>query len=162
MKISNVIEEFGESLILIAEELMKDEELCKLLYYSDKPVSQVNVPDKKKNILHKHIIVNTEVPFDTDEGSYILLTFNEIVPNSSNTSVADVAIYADILVPTGDWIYNNPSLRSFSIMKKVVEAFENINLKGVGKLQFNGASLAVAANSLSGYTVRFTNYQLGT
>lgn len=162
MKTSNIIKGFGDSLIIIASELMKDEDLCKLLYYSDNPTGQIPVENKKDNILHKHIIVNTEIPTGEDKGSYVILTINSFEPNGSNTETMDVEFYVDILSPTDDWVYNSPSLRSFSIMEKVVETFESINLKGVGKIEFGGASLAVAANGLSGYTVRFTNYELGT
>lgn len=162
MKTSNVIKGFGTSLITIASKLMEDEELCKLLFYSDEPIKQENVEEKKKNILHKHIIIDTEIPTGQDKGSYVILTINSFEPNNRNTETMDVEFYVDILSPTSDWIYNSPSLRSFSIMEKVVEAFESIDLKGIGDIKFRGASLAVAANGLSGYTVRFTNYELGT
>jgi hypothetical protein len=162
MKTSNIIKGFGESLITIATKLMEDEELCKLLFYSDDPIGQVNVEDKRENILHKHIIVNTEIPTGGDKGSYILLTINNFEINSSNIETMDVEFYVDILSPTDDWIYNSPDLRIFSIMEKVVETFESIDLEGVGKIEFGGSSLAVAANGLSGYTVRFTSYELGT
>lgn len=162
MIVSKVIATFGDKLKIIAKRMMTDEELCKLLYFSDNPLEQENVEDKNKNILNKHIIVNTEVPYDSDKGSYILITMNNIDPNLTNTEVLDVEIFVDIICPTDDWNYSGPSLRPFTIMKKVIETFENIDLEGVGKLKFEGASLAVAANSMSGYTVRFTNYSLGT
>jgi len=163
MQGSKVIETFGESVQIIAEELMKNEELCKLLFYADGPLDgKPNVVDKYRNIMDSHIIINTEVPLGGSEGSYILITVNAFDRNATNTETMDVEIYVDILTPTNEWRYGRPGLRSFAIAGMVTEAFENIDLKGVGRLHFEGGSLAVTGDSLSGYTLRFVNYVLGT
>jgi len=163
MKVNKVIETFGESIQIIAEELMKNEELCKLLFYADEPLDgKPNVEDKYKNIMNNHIIINTEVPLGGNKGSYIIITINGFDRNATNTETMDVEIYVDILTPTKEWRYGRPGLRSFAIAGMVTEAFENIDLKGVGGLYFKGGSLAVTGDSLSGYTLRFVNYTLGT
>jgi len=161
MDISKVIGTFGDKLKIMAKALLENEKLCKVLYYSDDPLGQPNVENKMETILNKHIIVNTEVPYDSKKGSYILLTINNIDRNSTNNEIVDVELYVDIITPTSDWNYRGPSLRPFFIMEQVTKAFKTIDLQGVGKFQFGGATLAVTANSMSGYTLRFVNYDLG-
>jgi len=161
MDASIVVATFGDKLKKLSKGLMDDEELCKLLFYSDSPLKQENVDNKNEEILNKHIILNTDVPYNSDKGSYILITVNNLFVNTNNNKTVNVEIYVDILVPTTDWNYGGPSLRPFAILGKVIETFKNIKIQGVGKLDFEEASLAVSANNMSGYTAKFTNYDLG-
>lgn len=161
MEMGKVIGTFGEKLKIIIKRMMQDEDLCKMLYYSDKPIAQENVENKMETIFGKHIIYNTDVPYQQKEGSYVLLTISEFRRNKKNPKVLDVEISVDVLVPTKDWEYDGPSLRPFAIIEKISNVFQEVDLEGIGKLQAKGGSLAVAANSMSGYTMNFINYDLG-
>lgn len=163
MDVGRVISTFGKNTIDIGKKLLEDEELCKLLYYSDNPLEgQPKVPDKMEKLLHNNIVVNTEAPVDNNKGSYILINFDTFTRNQSNNETMDVTIYIDVIVPTSDWVLRNGNMRPYAIMEKVADIVESLEIDSIGGVEFGGASSVVLGNGLSGYSMKFINYQLGT
>ena len=161
MDIGKVISRFGEHSIEIAKKMIQDDELCRLLYFADEPYEQTITRKDKKKMLHKNIVINTEAPVQNNQGSYILISFNDFSRNQTNSETMDVVIFIDVIVPTEDWVLKNGNLRPYSIMEKIADIMKNVKIDSIGEVEFGGAQQVVLGNGLSGYSMKFANYQLG-
>lgn len=158
MSIRNSVE-LGTNLVKMAELLLQNERLCRLLKYTDEdPLSKEVHPEepKRKTILHQNIkvvpLVNEE---ENNTESTIVLIFNE-GEVMDNKEFKDLSFDALVYVPLSEWIINDINLRPFLIMSEIEKSLKNKRIESIGTIDYLGFSLHLITDIMSCYRMRFS------
>lgn len=151
----------GDNLFIIAQKILEDDDICKLLYYTDEnPLSHLITEEEKFSLLHKNLLLVPKVPENDDvKGSYILVLYDGFNQNLSNSEFKDADLLFIIVCPPENWIINEASLRPFLIMSRIDELFGNKKISNIGKLQFIKADRFVLNSQLTGYGLTYSTYE---
>lgn len=147
----------GENLFKIANKLINNQKLCRLLKYQDRsPLDAEKHPDVNGvDLLNKQIILVPKYPEDEIEYSYVMAVFSGFSINPANPDFKTTQIRFDIVCPYSEWIINDNSLRPYLIMEEIDKMFNQAKLSGIGNLQFVSSDLLTLSPQLGGYTLRY-------
>ena len=87
--------------------------------------------------------------------SYLIITFNEFTPNSTNPHFRDCTISFDILCNSDYWDLGNYRLRPFKIAGYIDGLLNDCKLSGIGKLNFMSCSEIFLDENLCGYNLSY-------
>ena len=152
----------GDNLFIIAQRILDDDDICKLLYYTDdSPLSHsAMTEDERMNLLHKNVLLVPKVPENDDiKGSYILVLYDGFNQNLANSEFKDADLLFIIVCPPENWIIKDKSLRPFLLMSRIDELFGNKKIANIGKLQFVKADRFVLNSQLTGYGLTYSTYE---
>ena len=146
----------GENAFNIANKLMQNQKLCRLLKY------QVRDPfDKEKyedvdgiTLLNRQIMIMPKIFDDsTEKTSYIVAMFSNFVVNALNPDFKLSSIRFDIACPYDEWVLNDKSLRPYLMMQEIDDMFNGAKMSGIGTLQFVRAESIVLTPQIGGYSM---------
>ena len=146
----------GENAFNIANKLMQNQKLCRLLKY------QVRDPfDKEKyedvdgiTLLNRQIMIMPKIFDDsTEKTSYIVAMFSNFVVNALNPDFKLSSIRFDIACPYDEWVLNDKSLRPYLMMQEIDDMFNGAKMSGIGTLQFVLAESIVLTPQIGGYSM---------
>lgn len=147
----------GENLFKIANKLINNQTLCRLLKYQDP-----NPLDKEKHedvegidLLHKQIVIIPKFPEDGVESSFVLAVFDNFTINPNNPDFKLTRIRFDVVCPYTEWVINANSLRPYLIMEEIDKMFNQQKLNGIGNLQFTHSTPLVLSPQLAGYSMYY-------
>lgn len=152
----------GENTFLIANQLMKNQRICRLLKYQSKdpfkdkdPKTGTDQPDVDGiDLINKQILIVPKIYDDsTEKMSYITAIFDGFTVNQFNPEFKVSTVRFDIACPYDEWILNGHSLRPYLIMEEVDKTFNETKLKGIGNLQFYRADNLTLSPWIGGYTM---------
>jgi hypothetical protein len=156
MSIRNSIE-IGENLFKIANLLLSNARLGRILKYTDmNPFSKEHEDVPQKELLHNNIKVIPLVKEDeTNTESVIVIIFNEEEIND-NKEFKD--LYFDVMdyTPLSQWAINDINLRPFLIMSEIEKKLKDIRVESVGKIKYHGFELQTITDLMSCYRMEFT------
>ena len=150
--------ELGENLILITKRLMANQNLLKLLYYSDKePLSHEDLSEEviKEEIFEKLIRVTPKLPPQGDAKSRIGLRLVKGIPNEENGEFREIFFSIEIFVPMTQWIIKNTNLRPFAIMGELEKSLKGKRVNGLGTIQGEGFKVGFFSDEMTCYQVDF-------
>lgn len=150
--------EIGENLQKIVKRLMANDDLVKLLYYSDKdPLSNINLTESQKQseIFEKLIKIVPRVGPKENAKSIIVVTVVKGSTNSENSEFRNVNIRVEVFVPMTQWIFKNSNLRPFAILGEVQKSLNNKTINGLGKMQGGDFELNFLSEEMSCYIQEF-------
>lgn len=155
MSIRNSVE-IGENLVKIANLLLKNSRLCRLLKYTDvNPFSEEHKEVSQKDILHNNIKIVPLVKEDeTTTESVIAIVFREgtVIDNKEFKKVSfDIMVY----VPLSEWILNDINLRPFLIMSEIEKSLKNKRIESLGTINYQGFEVSLVTDILSCHRMRF-------
>ena len=87
--------------------------------------------------------------------SYILISFDNFIPNANNPQFRDCTVSFDIICHTDYWDLGNYQLRPLKIVGFIDGILENSRLTGIGTFQMMGCSQLILNEELSGYTLMY-------
>ena len=154
----------GDNAFRIADKLVSNNKLCRLLKYQTRdplkevdPITGKSQPDFDGiELLNKQILIVPKIFDDsTEKMSYITAIFNNFVVNTSNQDFKITTIRFDIACPYDEWLLNEQSLRPYLIMQEVDGMFNGAQMAGIGKLQFFRADPLALTPWLGGYTMLY-------
>ena len=154
----------GDNAFLIANKLMKNQRLCRLLKYQSKdpflmvdPITNKAQPDVDgEDLIHKQILVVPKIFDDsTEKMSYVVMVFHNFVINALNSEFKLATIRFDIACPYDEWILNDQSLRPYLIMEEIDKMFNKQKLMGIGNLKFSRADNLTLSPWIGGYSMRY-------
>ncbi len=87
--------------------------------------------------------------------AYIILSFDNFTPNSTNPQFRDCTVNFDIICHTDYWDIGNYRLRPLKIAGYIDGLLDNIKLSGIGTFQFAGCSQVILDENLSGYSLSY-------
>lgn len=154
--------EMGINLQKIVSRLQSNQNLLKLLYYSDKdPLSNADLTAEQiKNLIFEKLIkiVPRVGPKETAQSLISLRVVNGAI-NNENDQIQDVGLAIEVFVPLTQWIIKDSNLRPFAIMGEILKSLNNKNVNGLGKIQGGDFALNFLTDEISCYEMNFSIQQ---
>lgn len=129
--------EVGLNLQKIVTRLQSNQNLVKLLYYSDKdPLNNEDLTSQqiKTEVFEKLIKVVPRVGPKETAQSLIALRVVRGDSNSSNGEFRNFQIGIEVFVPLTEWIIKDSNLRPFAIMGEIHKSLNDKIIDGFGKI----------------------------
>ena len=154
----------GENTFLIANKLMQNPRLCRLLKYPTKdpfkeidPITGKSQPEVDGlELINKQILIVPKVFDDsTEKMSYVISVFDDFTVNILNPEFKISTVRFDIACPYDEWLLNEKSLRPYLIMEEIDKMFNQTKLKGIGNLQFYRADNLTLSPWIGGYSMKY-------
>lgn len=153
----------GQNTFTIANKIMKNQRICRLLKYQTKSPFALECNAKPQpdvdgaELINKQILIVPKIFDDsTEKMSYITAIFDRFVVNQQNTEFKISRIRFDVACPYDEWILNEHSLRPYLIMQELDMMFNQSKLAGIGKLHFYRADNLVLTPWMGGYSMIYT------
>ena len=142
---------------LLVNHFIKNDRLMKLLYY-DVPdaLNKAAVPqDKILEMFGKQIKIVPKLKVDKPDFCYVIISFDNFVPNTTNPEFRDSIISFDIICHFDQWNLGNFALRPYKIAAEIDSMFNNKHLTGIGTIQFLGSNQIVLSDEFAGLTLMY-------
>lgn len=145
----------GSTLYKIADKLLQDEKLCKLLVYTNADPLKSSPIENPDELLGKNLILAPKLPEDDVEtGAIITILVDTFSEDLENQRFSEVDIAFAVLMSEDRWNVNEVAQRPFLIMDRIHKAINGKNIEGLGKFYIrSGAFLAPSGTQLTGYTL---------
>lgn len=156
------LQEMGDNLQKIFKRLQANQNLLKLLYYTDKdPLNKPDLTEEQiqKEIFEKLIKIVPRVGPKENAASIVTLRVVDGMVNIANSEFLNLKINLEVFVPLTQWIIKDQSLRPFLIMGEINKSLDDKNVNGMGKMQFSNFSLSFLTDEISCYSM---NYEVVT
>lgn len=150
--------DIGVNLQRIMKRLMQNDNLVKLLYYTDKdPLSNENLTEEQKEseIFEKLIKIVPRIGPKETANSIIALRVVTGKKNQDNSEFKDVLISVEIFVPLTQWIIKGTNLRPFAILGEIEESLDGKMIEGLGKMSGGDFELNFLTEEISSYKQEF-------
>ena len=157
------LEELGFNLQKIVARLQANQNLLKLLYYTDKdPYSKADLTSTqiKEEVFEKLIKVVPRVGPKETANSIVSLRVVRGPIDSKNSEFRNINLGIEIFVPLTQWFIKDTNLRPFSIMGEIQKSLNGKVINGLGRMEGGDFSLNFLTEEMSCYemTFRFTEY----
>ena len=150
--------DIGVNAQYIIKRLLANQDLLKLLYYTDKdPLSHEDLTEEQiqKEVFEKLVKIVPRVGPKETAHSIIALRIARGRGLASNSEFKNVMISVEVFVPMTQWIIKDTNLRPFAIMGEVQESLNNKKIEGLGKLTGGDFSLNFLTEEISAYEQTF-------
>ena len=150
--------DIGVNAQYIIKRLLANQNLQKLLYYTDKdPLSHEDLTEEQiqNEVFGKLIKIVPRVGPKETAHSIIALRIARARGLASNSEFKNVMISVEVFVPMTQWIIKDTNLRPFAIMGEVQESLNNKKIEGLGKLTGGDFSLNFLTEEISAYEQTF-------
>lgn len=147
----------GQDLKKIATDMLENQNLLKLLKYSTTDALQK--PDvtvrEKAAMLNKNIRIVPQLPYESEQESVLIISFDSFVTNANNPEFRDNVIMIDVLCPVTTWLMDDYMLRPYKIMHEIDGMLNRQKLNGIGKVDFISANSLILSKELAGFTITY-------
>lgn len=156
--------EMGLSLQKIVTRLLTNQNLLKLLYYTDKdPLNHEDLTQEKiqNEIYEKMVKVVPRVGPKETANSLISLRVVRGLANPTNGEFQDIIMQIEVFVPMTQWFIKDSNLRPFAIMGEIQKSLNGKVINGLGKLEGGDFALNFLTDEISCYELTFelTQYE---
>ena len=142
----------------IVKRLLANQNLLKLLYYTDKdPLSHEDLtPEQIQNeVFEKLVKIVPRVGPKETAHSIVALRIARARGLASNNEFKNVMISLEVFVPMTQWIIKDTNLRPFAIMGEIQKSLNGKKIEGLGKLTGGDFSLNFLTEEISAYEQTF-------
>ena len=145
-----------KDLSLITSWMLKNKNLCKMLYYTDRDaLDRPNLTEEQKySLMNKQIKIVPKIYVDSSVLAYIIISMDNFTP-SENPQFRDNIITFDIICHFDQWHLQDFQLRPYRIAAELDSMFNNEHLTGIGELHFIGASQIILSDEFAGLTLMY-------
>lgn len=150
--------DIGVNLQKIMKRLMSNDDLIKLLYYTDKdPLSNQNLTEeqKEKEVFEKLIKIVPRIGPKETAQSIVAIRVVSGTKNRENTEFKDVIISIEVFVPLTQWIIKGTNLRPFAILGEIEKSLNGKVIEGLGRMKGGDFELNFITDEISNYTQEF-------
>ena len=142
---------------IIIDEIFRNKTLQKLLFYTSKDAyKRPDLTDEETMGLFGKNIKNVPKLYIDDEVlNYIIINFDNFVPNASNPKFRDHIVEFDILCHFSQWELEDFDLRPYRIAAEIDFALNEKHLTGIGKLEFLGCNQMVINDEIAGLCLMY-------
>ena len=136
---------------IIIDEMMKNERLKRLLYYTtNDALTKPNISAKDSvELMGKNIKIIPKLIVDKSVLQYIIISFDKFM-ETSNPEFRDNLVEFDIICHFDQWQLTDFALRPYKIAAEIDSMFNDKKLSGLGKLEFVGASQIILNDEFGG------------
>ena len=145
-----------KDLNIITTWMMKNKNLCKMLYYTDRnALDRPNLTEEQRlGMFGKQIKIVPKLYVDGSVLAYVVIGFDNFTPSSS-PQFRDSVITFDIVCHFDQWHLKDFQLRPYRIAAEIDSMFNEQHLTGIGELHFIGASKIVLNDEFAGLTLMY-------
>ena len=150
--------DIGVNAQYIVKRLLANQNLLKLLYYTDKdPLSHEDLTQEQiqNEIFEKLVKIVPRVGPKETAHSIIAIRIARARGLASNSEFKNVNISVEVFVPMTQWIIKDTNLRPFAIMGEVQKSLNGKKIEGLGKLMGGDFSLNFLTEEISAYEQTF-------
>ena len=150
--------DIGVNAQYIVKRLLANQNLLKLLYYTDKdPLSHDDLTQDQiqDEIFEKLVKIVPRVGPKETAHSLIAIRIARARGLASNNEFKSVNISIEVFVPMTQWIIKDTNLRPFAIMGEVQKSLNGKKIEGLGKLTGGDFSLNFLTEEISAYEQTF-------
>lgn len=150
--------ELGPNLQKIVTRLEANQNLLKLLYYTDKdPLSGKDLTNKQiqEEIFEKLIKVVPRVGPKETASSLISLRIVRGPADTTNNQFRNITLGIEVFVPLTQWFIKSENLRPFSIMGEIQKSLLGKIINGLGKVEGGDFALNFLTEEISCYEMEF-------
>ena len=153
MSTVNNSQELGKILVRIAKNLLSNQNLCRLLKYSDiDPLSPAKQQIEGISILNKNIRIIPLVRQDEQNSeSKIVLLFTDGESYEENSSFSKVTMKIQIFCPLNEWIIVGETIRPFEIISEIKNSLSGKRINGLGVLSVKRFRLITLTEEMGCY-----------
>ena len=151
--------DLGLQLQKIISRLMANQNLLKLLYYTDKdPCNNQDLSETivKNEIYNKLIEIVPRVGPKNDAKSIISLRLVNGFSNAENSEFKDFTIAIEVFVPLTQWFIKDSNLRPFAIMGEIHKSLNNKIIDGFGRIRGGSFSINFLTEEISCYEMTYS------
>lgn len=151
-------EDIGINAQYIIKRLLANQNLLKLLYYTDKdPLSHEDLtPEQiKEEVFGKLVKIVPRIGPKETAHSIVALRIARGRGLAQNSEFKNVIISIETFVPMTQWIIKDTNLRPFAIMGEVQKSLNNKKIEGMGKLTGGDFDLNFLTEEISAYEQTF-------
>lgn len=150
--------DIGVNAQYIVKRLLANQNLLKLLYYTDKdPLSHEDLTQEQiqNEVFEKLVKIVPRVGPKETAHSIIAVRIARARGLASNNEFKNVNISIEVFVPMTQWIIKDTNLRPFAIMGEVQKSLNGKKIEGLGKLTGGDFSLNFLTEEISAYEQTF-------
>ena len=150
--------DIGVNAQYIVKRLLANQNLLKLLYYTDKdPLSHDDLTPEQiqDEVFNKLVKIVPRVGPKETAHSIIAVRIARARGLASNNEFKSVNISIEVFVPMTQWIIKDTNLRPFAIMGEVQKSLNGKKIEGLGKLTGGDFSLNFLTEEISAYEQTF-------
>ena len=150
--------DIGVNAQYIVKRLLANQNLLKLLYYTDKdPLSHDDLTPEQiqDEVFEKLVKIVPRVGPKETAHSIIAIRIARARGLASNSEFKNVSISIEVFVPMTQWIIKDTNLRPFAIMGEVQKSLNGKKIEGLGKLTGGDFSLNFLTEEISAYEQTF-------
>ena len=150
--------DIGVNAQYIVKRLLANQNLLKLLYYTDKdPLSHDDLTQEQiqDEIFEKLVKIVPRVGPKETAHSIVAIRIARARGLASNSEFKNVNISIEVFVPMTQWIIKDTNLRPFAIMGEVQNSLNGKKIEGLGKLTGGDFSLNFLTEEISAYEQTF-------
>lgn len=155
--------DLGLNLQKVVSRLQSNQNLLKLLYYTDKdPYSKPDLTSQeiKDEIYEKVIKVVPRIGYKETAKSMVTMRVVRGRANPGNNEFRDFELDIEVFVPLTQWFIKDSNLRPFAIMGEIHKSLNNKIIDGLGKMVGGDFQINFLTDEISSYEMiyRFTSY----
>ena len=150
--------ELGVNLQYIIKRLFANQNLLKLLYYTDKdPLANDDLTSEQiqDEVFEKLIKIVPRVGPKETAHSVVTVTVSRAQGLTSNGEFRNVIIRVENFVPLTQWIIKDTNLRPFAIMGEIQKSLNGKKIEGLGKMVGGDLALNFLTEEISSYEQTF-------
>lgn len=150
--------ELGVNLQYIIKRLFANQNLLKLLYYTDKdPLDNEDLTKEQiqDEVFEKLIKIVPRVGPHETAHSVVTVRVARGQGLASNGEFRNVVISVESFVPLTQWIIKDTNLRPFAIMGEIQKSLEGKKIEGLGKMVGGDFALNFLTEEISAYEQTF-------
>ena len=142
----------------ICEMLMENDRICRLLYRTNNnPMQESNLTEEEKIKLFtdKYIRTVPRISVDSQVLNYVIISFENFLPNRRNNEFRDNDILIDIVCHFDQWTLADGQIRPFRLAGEIDSILNGAKLSGIGTLEFKGADQMIYSGEFGGITLLY-------
>ena len=159
------LQEMGSNLIKMMKRLLANQNLLRLLTYTDKDPLALDKADIKASEAYlqgDNGVVRIIPVIGAKENSQSIITLRVLkgVPSMDNPEFLDIYFSIEVFVANEQWIIKGDNLRPYSIMGEIQKSLEGKNINGLGTIRGSGFSVNFFTEEMSAFIMnyRITQY----
>lgn len=150
--------DIGVNLQYIIKRLFANQDLLKLLYYTDKdPLSNEDLTKEQiqDEIFEKLIKIVPRVGPHETAHSIVAVRVVSGQGLAANGEFKSLTINVEVFVPLTQWIIKDSNLRPFAIMGEIQKSLDGKKIEGLGKMVGGDFTLNFLTEEISAYEMTF-------
>ncbi len=150
--------DIGVNAQYIIKRLLANQNLLKLLYYTDKdPLNHEDLTQEQieNEVFEKLIKIIPRVGPKETAKSIVALRIARGRGLAANNEFKTVSISLEVFVPMTQWLIKGTNLRPFAIMGEIQKSLNNKKIEGLGKLTGGDFDLNFLTEEISAYEQTF-------